>query len=123
MTLFHYYTNIKSLRDIDPLELSVACVYLALKIQFFYIPMDQVTDMYNTIKKERNDTLKKKSPDFIKYEIEIYFFLGYDLDIETPYSWYYKLISIKMGDVFKKEDFKNLLFNLINDIYLSILGR
>lgn len=117
MTLFHYYTYIKSLREIDPIELSVACVYLALKIQFLYIPMDQVIDMYNAIKKDKNDTFKKKNPDFIKYEIEIYSFLGYDLDIETPYNWYYKLISIQMGEVFMTDEAKNLLFNLINDIY------
>lgn len=47
MTLYHYYTYFKMLREINPLELSVACIYLARKIQFEHISMEEVIKIYN----------------------------------------------------------------------------
>lgn len=52
MTLYHYYTYFKSLRDISPLELSVACIYLAKKIQFEHISLDEILIIYNKQKKK-----------------------------------------------------------------------
>lgn len=122
MTLFHYYTYFKNLKEIDPLELSVACVYLACKNQYCLIPMDKVVEMYNKVKEIRKETIStNKVPDFLKYEIEIYSFLGYDLNIETPYCWFYKFIVTKQGEGLGEEKIKNFLFNIINDTYRKSL--
>ena len=122
MTFFHYYTYFKSLKEIDPLELSVACVYLACKNQYILIPMDKVVEMFNKVKAERKDPIQStKTPDFLKYEIEIYSFLGYDLNIETPYFWFYKLVQSKRGEGLGENKIKNFLFNIINDTYRKAL--
>jgi hypothetical protein len=116
MTLYHYYTYFKMLREINPLELSVACIYLARKIQFEHISMEEVIKIYN-IQKDKIKDGKKEPPDFIKYEMEFYYFLGYDLDIETPYNSFYRFIKTKEGESFGNEKIKTFLFNLINDTY------
>ena len=56
-TFFHYYTYYKNLKENDPLELSMACVYLACKNQYFLIPMDKSIETYNKAKAERKDDL------------------------------------------------------------------
>ena len=117
MTLYHYYTYFKSLRDISPLELSVACIYLAKKIQFEHISLDEILIIYNKKKKKLKEGFKNETPDFIKYEIDFYYYLGYDLDIETPYHWFGRLINSKEGKIFAHEDIRNFLYNLINDTY------
>ena len=121
ITFFHYYTYFKNLKEIDPLELSIACIYLACKNQYFLIPMDKVMEMYNKAKMERKDDLSgTKVPDFLKYEIEIYSFLGYDdLNIETPYFWYYKIVG--KFSYLGESKIKNVLFNIIKDAYRKAL--
>lgn len=49
--------------------------------------------------------------------MEFYYFLGYDLDIETPYNSFYRFIKTKEGESFGNEKIKTFLFNLINDTY------
>lgn len=120
LTLFHYYTYFKSFREIDRLELSVACVYLACKIQFRQISTNIVLEWYNKAKAERKDITNNIKPDFIKYEIEIYSFLGYDLDIETPYCWFYKFRATSKGKDLD-DKIKNFVFNIINDTYRKSL--
>ena len=72
--------------------------------------------------------IKKKDLDLIKYEIQVYSLLGYDLDIETPYQMYYynlknlqdKFPILKNSDNLEK--MKTFCFNLITDTYTRPLS-
>jgi hypothetical protein len=113
MTFFHYYTYYKSLREIDRVELSIGCVYLACKIQYIFIPMEEVGNIYRKIK----NSPKEHLPDFIKLEIEILNFLGFELNVETPYEHLYMLLEKYNQSLLKNERLINFAYNIINDTY------
>jgi len=114
LTFYHYFLYFKDFRQIDPNEISVCCVYLTNKIQFMHYGLEHFIKEYNLLK-DKN----KNEPDFIKLEIEMYTNLGYDLQIKTPYSFYYQYIQSKNINVIDEKESlrKNFLFNLINDTY------
>jgi hypothetical protein len=121
MTLCHYYYYYKSFREFDRLELSVACVYVACKMKLILIPMEAVVDMYKKKKEEQGSVCKSELPDFLKYEIEMYKILGFDLEIDTPYNWFYIYEREPKWKCFSDEKVKNVLFNIINDTYRKAL--
>jgi hypothetical protein len=127
MTLFHYYICFNNIRNLDTIEICFACFYMASKIQFRNISLKDLTSKYKNYIKENNAPEKEKNPDFIKYEIQLYSQLGYDLDIETPYQFFYNYFYYKYPHNTKEEiekmtKIKNFCFNLINDTYTRPLS-
>lgn len=127
MTLFHYYTCFKSPRDLDPIEICFACLYMSAKIQFLNFPLNKFIAEFKEYTKNIPEYNKKPEPDFIRYEIELYSLLGYDLDIETPFHMFYCLLPNfyelfpSMKDDKKISSLKNFCFNLLNDTYVKPL--
>jgi hypothetical protein len=128
MTLFHYYVCFNDLRTIDRIEICFACLYMSSKIQFYNIPLKTFINDYKDYVKDKSGYEKKPDPDFIKYEIQLYSQLGYDLDIETPFHFFYEMINqvfalypiLNNRESFQK--LKNFCFNLINDTYTRPLS-
>ena len=116
MTLFHYYACFNELRNIDKIEISFACLYMSSKIQFLKISLNEFIKDYKEYVK--NTPSEKKNPDFIKYEIQLYSQLGYDLDIVTPYQFFYKeFYAKKYFNHEIMEKIKYFYYNLISDTY------
>lgn len=125
MTLFHYYICFNDIRSIDSIEICFACLYMSSKIQFYNLPLKQFIIDYKDYIKKSSGFEKKPEPDFIKYEIQLYSQLGYDLDIETPYQFFYNNFYIRYinnNNKEKIEKIKNFCFNLINDTYTRPLS-
>ena len=127
MTFFHYYICFNDYRRINTTELAFACFFMSTKIQFFNLEVKNIIKDYNEYIKNKPAQEKKTEPDFIKYEIQLYSQLGYDLDIETPYQMYYlyirplveKFPGIKIE---KLDKMKHFCFNLISDTYAKPLS-
>ena len=123
MTLFHYYTCFKKIRDLDAMEICYACKYMSYKIQFKYRPIREFQEEYSSYLKKQEPSKQNQTLDFMKYEIELYSLLGYDLDIETPYHFYHELLPSfynkfpYMKDEEKMTPLKNVCYNIINDSY------
>lgn len=109
MTLFHYYTYLKSFREIDRAELSASCVYLACKINYKYIKFEEVVNIYENLKK----TKKNSDPKIINIEMELLYSLGFDLNIKLPYN--YTHLYIKKFNLDKNCEI--LANNIINDTF------
>ena len=122
MTLFHYYICFNDIRNVDRIEISFACLYMSSKIQFRNISLNKFIEEYKNYSKN-NSGISEKKPDFIKYEVQLYSQLGYDLDIETPFQFFYNDFFCKLNFNNNKEfynkmiELKNFCFNLINDTY------
>ena len=122
MTLFHYYICFNDIRNVDRIEISFACLYMSSKIQFRNISLNKFIEEYKNYSKS-NSGVSDKKPDFIKYEVQLYSQLGYDLDIETPFQFFYNDFFCKLNFNNNKEfynkmiELKNFCFNLINDTY------
>ena len=127
MTLFHYYICFNDIKSFDRIEICFACLYMSSKIQFFNIPLKDFIIDYKNYLKNNNKLEKNNDPDFIKYEIQLYSQLGYDLDIETPFQFFYDYFYMKYPPNNKEErekmdKIKNFCFNLINDTYTRPLS-
>jgi hypothetical protein len=126
MTLFQYYIAINEIRLIDKFELAFACFYMSSKIQIINIPLNEVIKEYKEYIKNKLKIEKKADPDFVKYEIQLYSQLGYDLDIETPYDQFYSnmpSIYNRFPKLKEKNDkIKCFCFNLIDDTYTRPLS-
>ena len=118
MTLFHYYSYYKSLREYDRAEISVACVFLAAKIDYFFITIEDAVTLFNKIKSNTKPS-SVLPPDFIKFEIEIMNFLGFDIEIKTPYQYLQLYISEldKIKIIKNKNDIERLSIKIIQDSY------
>ena len=124
MTFFHYYICFNEIRTIDRIEISFACFYLSLKTQFYFIPLKEIINDYNKYIKDKLGKEKNQNPDFIKYEIQLYSQLGYDLDIETPFQFFFTefYFNSHINDKEKLKKIKNFCFNLIYDTYTRPLS-
>ena len=128
MTFFHYYICFNDFRRIDKIELAFACFYMSSKVQFLNFPLKELIANYKEYIKNKPNYEKKSEPDFIKYEIQLYSLLGYDLDIETPYQMYYNSLQNffekfpNLKNLEKIEKIKGFCFNLINDTYTRPLS-
>ena len=125
MTLFHYYIFFNDIRNIDGIEICFACLYMTSKIQFYNIPLNEFVKDYKEYIKDKPGYDKKPNPDFIKYEIQLYSQLGYDLDIETPYQCFYQNFystHINNNNKEKIDKVKHFCYNLINDTYTRPLS-
>ena len=123
MTLFHYYTCFKNIRELDPIEICFACKYMSFKIQFRYCPIKEFQEEYLIYMKKQDTSKQIQQLDFMKYEIELFSLLGYDLDIETPYHFFHEFLPTfytkfpQMKDEKKMSPLKNVCYNIINDSY------
>jgi hypothetical protein len=121
MTLFHYYSYFKSFRDFDRTEVSVACVFLACKIQYTFLKVEEAIDIFNRIKRGSSISGHAQGPDFTKFEVDILTFIGFEMDIETPHKYFvYYLEKLNPGYA-KDNKIINFGFLLINDLYRSNL--
>ena len=127
MTLLHYFICFNEFRKIDKIEMAFACFFMTSKIQFLNYKIKDIVAKYKEYIQNKLGYEKKEAPDFIKYEIQLFSQLGYDLDIETPYQMFYddkdkfleKFPSLKPTDIDK---IKNFCFNLIDDTYMRPLS-
>ena len=128
MTLFHYYVCFNDLRSIDRIEICFACLYMSSKIQFYNYPISNFINDYRNYIKDKPNYQKKPDPDFIKYEIQLYSQLGYDIDIETPFHFFYDSLESFfkkfpfMRDKTKMDKLKHFCFNLLIDTYTRPLS-
>ena len=124
MNLFHYYTYFKSFRNIDRAELSLTCVFLAHKIKVGFIRPDQMNDLYPLLKsnsnKEKennishyNNNNSKNNANLIDVEMEILNYLGYDLEIESPFNY----VLLYKKKIKFNEDIETLSINIITDSF------
>ena len=121
MTLFHYYSYFKSFRDFDRTEISVACVFLACKIQYTFLKVEEATDIFIRIKRGSLISGHAQGPDFTKFEVDILNFIGFEMDIETPHK-YFLIYLEKLNPSFARDNkVVNFGFLLINDVYRSNL--
>lgn len=128
LNLFHYYTYYKSFKKIDRAELYLTCVFLAHKIIGGYIRTDKIVDLYPMLIKSDNNKIifknsnnisnnsvncGKNNPNLLDVEMEFLNFLGFDLEIETPYIYviYYK-DKLKFN-----ENIECLALNIITDSF------
>ena len=124
MTLFHYYICFNDIRNIDKVEICYACLYMSLKIQFVK-DAHRIIEDYIQSNKERQVNEK---PDLIKYEILLYSQLGYDLDIETPFHFFYSMVPYiiqifpSINTMVKLDKLKHFCFNLLSDTYTRPLS-
>jgi hypothetical protein len=109
LTLFHYYTYFKSFKEIDRVELSVACVYLASKINYRHIKFDEMVALCNELRTNK----KQGDPKLVDFELDIMDGLGYDVNLTLPYH-YFGFYSLKFKFDRTKE---KLVHNLINESY------
>ena len=125
MTLFHYYTYLKSFRDFDRVEIAVSCVFLACKIEYTFLKVEEATDIYHRIKKGSQFMLHTgappQSPDFTKFEVDILTFVGYEMDIETPHKFFVYYLEKLCPSFLRDARVINFGFLLINDTYRSNL--
>ena len=130
MTLFHYYICFNDIRSIDKIQICFACIYMSSKIQFYNYPQKMLLSEYKKYIETENiqGYDKKPLPDFTKYEVQLYSQLGYDLDIITPFQFFYWEFYSKypysksQEGINKLEQLKNFCFNLINDTYTRPLS-
>ena len=128
MTLFHYYICFNDIRNIDKIQICFACIYMSYKIQFYNYPQKKVLNDYKEYIKNIPGYDRKPLPDFIKYEVQLYSQLGYDLDIITPFQFFYSEFyftypfSKSKEGIEKLDKLKNFCFNLINDTYTRPLS-
>ena len=124
MTFIHYYICFNEIRRIDnKIELAFACFFMSSKVQFLNFKLKDLISDYNEYIKDKPSYEKKQEPDFIKYEIQLYSLLGYDLDIETPYQMFYTYLQNLnnkypiLNNQEKYSKIKYFCFNLIDDTY------
>ncbi len=130
MTFFHYYVCFNDIKNMDRIQVCFACLYMSYKIQFINYPLSILKKNYKDyLENEKiQGTDKKTEVDFIKYEIQLYSQLGYDLEIETPFNFFYNGIysqfpfSNSKEGLEKLEKLKCFCFNLINDTYTRPLS-
>ena len=112
MTLFYYYTYVKSLKEVDRSDISISCVFLSCKLDFNFLKFEDAMMLQEFLKKK-----KSPPPDLLKFEIEILNFLGFEINIETPYKYIYNYLDENKPNLLKDKKFKNFVFNLANDSY------
>ena len=112
MTLFHYYSYYKSFREFDRIQLAITCFYLGCKLQGTFISTEEALKEYIILKNNQ----PSGSFDIIKYEVEMLNFLGFSIDIETPYYYISSYIE-KLKNLPDRDKIQNLCFNLVNDSY------
>ncbi len=114
MTLFHYYTFHKSFKEFDRCEISVACVFLACKIEYSFLKIEESNEEYIRIKRSKTS---RQLPDYVKFEIEILSFLDFEIDIATPFFEYYHFLYNKFPQIYSDSKIRNFSLKLIYDTY------
>jgi len=114
MTLFHYYSFYKSFKEFDRSEISVACVFLACKIEYSFLKVEDSNDEYFRLKRIKNN---QKGVDYVKFEIEILSFLDFEIDIVTPFLDYYQILFQKFPLLYQHQTIRNFSLKLIYDSY------
>lgn len=128
MSLFHYYTYYKSLKEIDRAEISVACVFLACKIEYSFLKVEESNEIFFQLKTAKtskgglNSQSKIHPPDYAKLEMEILSFIGFEMGIETPYRYFYQTLYNKFPNLYKDEGLKNFSLKVLNDTYRKPLS-
>ena len=116
MTLFHYYTCFHSIRNINHFEIAAGCVFLACKLEFCFMKMEDAEKFYY----EKSKLKSPKPPDFLKFEIEVLRLIGYEIqNIETPHRYFFEYLKKNYPnlDVSDNSKILSMGLKLINDCY------
>lgn len=111
MTLFHYYTFLKSFNEFDRAEVAISCVFLANKIEFTFLQKEEAINIFRRYRKDN------KEPDLTKFEIDVLSFIGFDMEIKTPYHSVNRYINKYWPKLTNNYEFLNLCMKLVNDSY------
>lgn len=133
MTLFHYYTYSKCFRSFDKFKLATSCIFLAAKIKGTFFHIDKLQNLH---KKYKNMDISYQ--DIIYFELDLMNFLGFEIEINTPYSSLEYLfrrkeftliknlglksintkdMNLEVNNKDNEETLKSLCYNIINDCY------
>jgi hypothetical protein len=123
MTLFHYYTYFKSFYEYDRCEIAVSCVFLACKIEFSFLKADEARQIFCDLKKNQTGKIPNtNNPDLTKFEVDILSFIGYDMNIKTPYKYYYSYFHKYLPNLLLNDQkIFNIGIRILNDAYRSNL--
>lgn len=88
LTFFHYYTYLRSFREFDKLELAIACVYLAKKINYKFMKLEDTYAIYDKLFDKYCKNVKKRDIRKIDLiEMDLLNSLNYDVNFELPYLY------------------------------------
>lgn len=96
VTLFHYYTYMKSIKSIQLNKLIISCLFLALKLKN-RLNSKSLNELKNCFIKYA-DCQPVDQHEINSFEMELLIFLGFELDIETSFSSFdilYSYLNIK----------------------------
>lgn len=91
MTLFHYYTYFKSLSEFDKSKVIIACIFLSAKIKGRFFKLEDLKKIYQENSERNNSEISDK--EIINFEIELLTFLGFEIDLETPFSYLERILD------------------------------
>jgi len=109
LTLFHYYTYFKSFKEIDRVELSVSCCYLAAKINYRFLKLEDMVALCNDLRVIKNT----REPKIVDFELDLMDGLGYDINLFLPYHYFGYLCKKFKFDREKEK----IVHNLINESF------
>lgn len=96
VTLFHYYTYMKSIKSIQLYKLMISCLFLALKLKN-RLNSKSLQELKNCFNKYA-DCQPVEQLEINTFEMELLIFLGFELDIETSFTSFdilYSSLNIK----------------------------
>lgn len=96
VTLFHYYTYMKSLKTVQTSKLMISCLFLALKLKN-RLNSKSLLELKNCFNKYA-DCQQVEQQEINAFEMELLIFLGFELDIETSFTSFeslYYCLNIK----------------------------
>lgn len=124
MTLFHYYTYYKHLKNFDKNKLALSCVFLATKLSGSFFKVDKLVTIY------QNNGLKAPiltEKEIVFFELDLLNFLGFEIEIETTYSHLDRFIRsssfsslvqiLSKSQIYDDSRLRNLSYNIAHDSY------
>lgn len=125
MTLFHYYTYYKHLKNFDKNKLALSCVFLATKLSGTFFKVDKLIKIYQS-KGLKAPILTEK--EIVFFELDILNFLGFEIEIETTYTHLERFIRsnafssitrmlASKSQIYDNSRLQNLSYNIAHDCY------
>lgn len=124
MTLFHYYTYYKHLKNFDKNKLALSCVFLATKLCGTFFRADKLIKIYQS-KSLKPPILTER--EIVFFELDILNCLGFEIEVETTYSHLerffrtnsFVLLARNLGKSQNYDDsrLRYLSYNIAHDCY------
>jgi len=103
MNLFNYYAFFKNIRNFNCNEVVITCLILAMKIRNCALKLDVMLDTYRKLVENKKMLLPEI---LVNIEIGVLACVGFELDIDTPYTYIKSLI-----DILKKDEGYSKIYN------------